>query len=844
MSIRPSNSAFKLANWLLLVTGIAASVGYYGHREGVFTAYAPQKIETQVTDVDASADFASISNRLIVESIVAIIQNYYVDENRIRGEYLIQGALRQLFKKYPEIEMTHNKKEVVVSANGREISSFEINPLEYEDLVDTLVEVSKYLQKNHFSDAPVNNLSEPQLTGGYYTVLDSLLRGLDAHSMFLNTEEYDELRQGTEGQFGGLGILVGIRDNLLTVIKPLPNSPALSAGLMKSDKIIKINGVETFGFSLDELVEHMRGEPGSIVDMSVLRSGFNAPINFELSRQKINVNSVTSRIIENGKNKTGYLAIESFSSRTSFELKTALDEVKKETGSKFNGLVLDLRSNPGGLLDQAVQVADLFLEQGVIVSTRGRRQEVEYAESGQDETDYPIVILINGDTASASEIVSGALQDHHRALVVGQPTFGKGTVQTIFELPGGQALKLTVARYYTPEDRSIQTVGIVPDIWLQPLYKLNENADLMGGHHYRSERFLSNHIALQAGYIEEAKLNAYPSFFKGYYLADYNDLPELNGEEAKKDQELELALGIIDSVSKTYGNTLPPGVRRAQHWLGVSSKNTIAKIEDMQRKTEQWLMTKYNIDWGSHNDNATSKLDFEPEWQDLKSIAGGETVQIPFKIKNNDFKTAERLSVFVWTAEGYVYSEKLVGKIKGHQTLEGKIEINVPFGITVDKVNINMAVSIDAVPLSATNQEKTFIVKDASPPKFDISFHYNDRNTNPDGMIDPNESGDLKIIVKNLDDRDYPDLKLKVVSLSGSQLVLQGSESKRIGNLKKGSGVSTEFAVKAGHKISTDSCYLGLEVLSGDRSRLFSKGFSLKSKTNAPPTRSAILMGH
>jgi len=289
--------------------------------------------------------------------------------------------------------------------------------------------------------------------------LKGIVEKLDPHTVIMPKKAFEQLTIDTQGKFGGVGIIVSQENNKLIVVSPIEDTPAYVAGVKSGDEIISIDGTSLAKIKASEAVDLMRGEPGSTLKLLVVREGVKDPIKFELIREIIKVKSVRSQpLAEN----ILYTRISSFQENTGEELNEIL---KKNVGLK--GMVLDMRDNPGGLLDQAVKICNLFIESGVIVSTVGRDRskiEREFATKRNTYTDFPIVVLMNGGSASAAEIVAGALQDHERAVVMGTTSFGKGSVQTLMSLPDGSGLKLTVARYYTPKDRSIQAKGITPDI--------------------------------------------------------------------------------------------------------------------------------------------------------------------------------------------------------------------------------------------------------------------------------------------------------------------------------------------------------------------------------------------
>lgn len=294
--------------------------------------------------------------------------------------------------------------------------------------------------------------------------INGMLSGLDPHSAYLDPESFKEVRIGTEGKFGGLGIEVTTENGFIKVVAPIDDTPAERAGILPGDIIVELDGVAVKGMALNDAVKRMRGKPGSPITLTVAREGEAQPLEIVVKRAIIRVTSVKNRLIDD---KYGYVRITQFQAGTAEGLRQAIGKLKNKAGGEIAGLVLDLRNNPGGVLNGAVAVSDTFLNDGKIVSTRGRSADSELsfsAESGDYMDGKPIVVLVNGGSASASEIVAGALQDHKRAVIMGTRTFGKGSVQTILPMSNGAALKITTARYYTPNDRSIQALGIVPDV--------------------------------------------------------------------------------------------------------------------------------------------------------------------------------------------------------------------------------------------------------------------------------------------------------------------------------------------------------------------------------------------
>jgi carboxyl-terminal processing protease len=316
-------------------------------------------------------------------------------------------------------------------------------------------EVIDIVEKNYVEDVKTQALIQEAING--------MIRSLDPHSAFLTPDQYKELQVDTSGQFGGLGIVITLQNDQLTVVSPIEDTPAFKAGIKAGDKILKIDGQPTKGIAITDAVKKMRGPENTKVILSIMRKDFTQPKDFVITRATIKIKSVKQQVFDGN---IGYIRLSNFQESTTDELKKALQEINGKA-KPLKGLILDVRNNPGGLLEQAVKVSDAFIKSGSIVSTKGRVKTVDatfVARDDGNEPTCPMVVIVNEGTASASEIISGALQDNSRAIILGTKTFGKGSVQTVIPLEDGSAIKLSTAKYFTPKGRSIQAEGIVPDI--------------------------------------------------------------------------------------------------------------------------------------------------------------------------------------------------------------------------------------------------------------------------------------------------------------------------------------------------------------------------------------------
>lgn len=413
------------------------------------------------------------------------------------------------------------------------------------EALDIFTKILHYVEKDY-----VESVDERRLIRG---AIRGMLSTLDPHSVYLSPKIYKHLKADTSGIFGGVGLEITVRDGWVTVVSPVEGTPAAQAGIKPGDRILKINGKSTKGMDLGTAVKEMRGAKGKKVVLTIGRKGLKKPFDVSLTRQIIKAPSVQSELLEG---KYPYVKVSSFQERTAEDLKKILK--KYDEAILKQGLILDLRNNPGGLLNQAVQVCDLFLDNGVIVTTAARGKEIDRREATPDggKEHYPMIILVNGGSASASEIVAGALQDQGRALILGTQSFGKGSVQSVIELEDGSALKLTIARYLTPKGRSIQAEGITPDVVIEPIPPQTEAKE---GEHPPNirEKLLEGHLK---GEKEEEG-----AVFEGF-------------QEAPLDYQREMALNYLKSW-----DVLSAGLRTMDHGLGTKTK----KEEKRKKKKEE-----------------------------------------------------------------------------------------------------------------------------------------------------------------------------------------------------------------------------------------------------------------
>ena len=750
----------------------------------------------------ASATFADVERlRMLADTSAAIVQGYYVDQERVEADALLELVLEKLLEMQLVSVARTFDGHWQLHERGRTLEVPRVTDTQH--FSQTLLDIAAWLSK---SAKFTQRYELQEADEGVYYLLNELLTGLDSHSALLTSDEYSEIKQGTEGEFGGIGILVGIRDELLTVIKPLPNSPASRAGIQKRDRIINIDGLSTFEFSLDQLVKHMRGDPDTRVNLSLLRSGDMSPRQVQIRREVVQVDSISTRRLQAGNFPVLYVQIENFASRTAAEIETELNKFRRRVPSSY-GVVLDLRGNPGGLLDQAVQVADLFISHGRILSTTGRREEVEHASYTRGETDYPLIVLIDTDSASASEIVAGALQDQERAFIVGQPSFGKGSVQTIFELPYGQALKLTIARYFTPSGRSIQDTGIYPHIWMQPLIQRDNNSNLLGDYRYRNDA----HSTAQA-----------QNFARTLYLrADTGD--DDYEEQQAEDKELDLSLAWLEQIlpKHRYGSVfstirykrLPPSVQK------ILQRNNM--------EVEQWLQQQHQIDW-SNSATPSPEHSLRLKLNNYKtSIVAGETLNITYALRNLLPTPLARASLFVRADfHNFKSEEYLLGKVVAQKN--SALNFNIPATTQPGVYQLEIGAALDGIVQQHTVQRFHLKVLPPQPPVLDMVISLEDeQGGQPNGKLEAGEYGDVVVAIYNHSDITARDLTIKVLNLAGRQLRLLKAQQ-QLPLLAPGQEKKVRFPLRATRQLLSPSLPLGVSLNSANLSHAVKKQYTLE----------------
>lgn len=706
-------------------------------------AQAPAKSFQYLTAQAATPD-----PTLLATSVLSILKTYYVDSQRLSSRELLDRGLYELTadRRY---RLDTVESDVFLLSSPSESIKLKI-PDEYTTsmLVEHCLAIASFVDKTENS------------SDGLTRLLNSMLHSLDPHSMIMTADQYSDLRQGTEGSFGGLGVVVGIQDDLLTVIKAIPHSPAERAGIIEHDQIMSVNTVSTFGSTLNDLVQHMRGAPGSLVKLKILRQGLASPLELTLRRELIEVEAAEGDLIEKDSKNILQIKVESFSSRTARDILEIVRKYSTRKGS-LDGIVLDLRSNPGGLLDQAVQVADLFLASGDIVSTIGRRKELERAYHDLKDINLPMAVLINEKTASASEIVAGALQDNNRAVIIGQPSYGKGSVQTVFELDGGEALKLTIARYYTPSGKSIQSVGIQPDVWLQPVEPSDKNINLFGEDRYRSERFSNLKFRKSDRNLKDPSDTVRFKGYKGFYL-----------KNKSKDTELDFASSLILAKTQSSDDRITGEFNRASYILASRHKFIKQYMKSHFREVSSWLYKNHHISWGSSANKAYQLpgVEMKISLSDQDQVTAGDTLKVKWVLANSSSRSFSQLSFFISPSIGALDSrEVLIGDLAANEEKSGMVDLPVKFVSDHEFFDLKLGVAVGGWALSALTKEVRINVIERRQPE--IEYFTRVVESDP-------RRGYVEVKLVNASSIPARDTVVAIKNLSGHQISIPKSQSK------------------------------------------------------------------
>jgi carboxyl-terminal processing protease len=752
---------------------------------------------SSVSASETTPDDYNLSGLKVFNRVLLRIKDSYVEPERVDANKMLIAALDEVQMSIAELVITfvdgkESPTAINVQVNGAS-KSFEVKELE------SLWEMSFRLQKV-FQFIEENITPDPDLDFREieYAAINGMLTTLDPHSTLLPPRHYEEMQTQTGGKFGGLGIVISIRDGELTVISPIDGTPAAKKGIKAKDKIVRIGDESTINMNLNEAVSMLRGEPGTDIDIWVSRKPWPEPKKFTVTRAIINIESVDSQPLAD---KVGYIRIKNFQANTHSDLVKHLDELKEKMGG-MQGLVLDLRDNPGGLLDQAIKVSDVFIDEGTIVSTVGvgnTQRDKKVATKSSTEPDYPILMLVNAGSASASEIVSGALQNHDRGLVVGDTTFGKGSVQVLYEFNDNSALKLTVAQYLTPGDVSIQGRGISPDLRVIPVSIADGEVDMFASHSILRESDLKSHLS---GAAAEAAGKSGVGFVR--YLRE-NDGEEDEEQfedpnEFVEDFEIQFAQQLLAATGGEYKRTKL--LEKLQPNLSEISERELKKIEDKLRT--------FDVDWSEGSNPDKAQVDLEVTTSaDENSVEAGESIEITARLTNTGSQTLHRIKAITNADHALLDDHEFVfGKVEPGKTQEWTVKVEVPKDSPsrFDLVRFELS-----GPEQEYGEPASAALRIVGLDRPQFAFAYEIVDANGDGLLQLGEEITLRTIVKNVGRSDSDETMVYLKNKSGEAVYLESGRA-TIDAVAKGEEETVEFAFKIKEAPSSEYIELELDV--------------------------------
>ncbi|MFL5318241.1 MAG: MXAN_5808 family serine peptidase [Myxococcaceae bacterium] len=738
-----------------------------------------------------------LSSLKIFTKVILYVKDNYVDPRRVHPKEMMVQSLEYVEKAVPDVLVDGNADtgKLRVDVNGKS-KTFDISHVDsLWKMSFTLKDVFDYISKNM---RPMEDTRDIE-----YAAVNGMLSTLDPHSVLLRPEMYREMKLTTKGEFGGLGFVIQMKEGNLTVVKVLPKTPAYKAGIKKDDHISKIGEESTVNMDLNEAVSKLRGPVDSKVSITVSRKGWDKPQVMQLARAMIAIESVQSKLLAQG---VGYVRLKNFQGNTTRDLHAALDEMSQAAGGKLKGLVLDLRGNPGGLLDQAIQVSDTFVKEGTIVATVGlsdKLREEKKAHDDEGDEAYPVAVLVNSGSASASEIVAGALKNLNRATIIGRQTFGKGSVQVLYDFPDDSALKLTIAKYLTPGDVSIQEVGIIPDIELIPTRVTKDRVDVFAPRKSVGEADLEHHFSnpssAQAAKKREDVLGREKPAESLKYLKEDAKQMDASARQMKEEEGKTPKLSAKDKGGKgaektgkgtghdplldvdTGGNT-----EDLDDQLDAESQDEVKEDFEVQfardfvlkspsvhrdealkigkpfiqerRKAEEdridGAIAGLGIDWAPGP--TPKKVDLAAQLKPNvgQKVTAGDLMDMELTVENKGAEPLYRISA--WTESDNVYVDRrefLFGKLMPGEKKSWSVPVRLPKDLTSRRDDITVKFNDDQGPLPETVVSEVNFVE-LPRPLFGFSWQVIDncKECNGDGIVQRGETVDLVLDVTNRGD--------------------------------------------------------------------------------------------
>jgi carboxyl-terminal processing protease len=705
----------------------------------------------------------------VFSDVVLKVNDDYVDPDRIDPREMLRGALQQIEREVAEVlvkEVSPGQLRIEVMGKQKTV---------YIDDVESLWEINLKL-RDIFRFLERHLPPREDLRTIEYAAANGALATLDPHSVLLQPEAFAEMKTSTKGEFGGLGIVISIRDGKLTVMSPLDGTPASRAGLESGDVISRIGDVSTVSMSIEEAVRMLRGPEGSQVTIWVDRESWPDPRRFEITRERIKIESVESELLSDN---VGYIKIKNFQQNTGDDLEKELATLEKKAGGRLKGLVLDLRNNPGGLLDQAIQVSDAFVSSGDIVTTVGygnQLREPKRARWAGTNTDVPVAVLVNQGSASASEIVAGALKNLDRAIVVGERTFGKGSVQVLYDFADSSALKLTIAQYLTPGNISIQNEGVVPDVALRSAIVEKSSVRLYHRPEGHRESSLDKHLDrtgdAAAPYETKAK-------FTLTHLVDTDDENDEAPDptEFAEDYRIQFARELLTSIGASRRTTM---LQRG--------KPFIEKRQAEERERIHAAIEELGLDWseGPVDGVVSARLELKGANGPQHRVRAGSEVELEAFATNESRQAIHRVhGVLRSEHPSFKGRELLFGKIEPGETKSWTVTAKIPTDAVSRSDVVELDLTADDVRLP-TSADIAVITRAIPHPQFAYTYTLDDAERGDgDGILEVGEGIDLRVLVTNIGEGAAEDVALHLKSAAGEKLFLERGRTS-LGSLEPG----------------------------------------------------------
>ncbi|MBI4950520.1 MAG: PDZ domain-containing protein [Myxococcales bacterium] len=820
--------AFERLGKVVVIAGAFASATYLAQQFGAGGLWRGFDPSLALAQPGKKADY-DLTRLEAVNETLKYIRDRYVEPERVKPREMLMSALNNIQREVAEVIVLPDENGVVaVRVDTQELKLRVDNVLGPWDVAAKLRQVFAFVQKN-LKDTDID------LRDVEYAACNGMLRTLDPHSVFMSPESYREMNLSTSGHFGGLGIVISMRDQQLTIVRPMPDTPAGRAGLKKGDRVTKINNESTLNMPLDDAVKRLRGKPGTKVTIFVTREGadgWQGEKKFELEREDIEVASVEGRRLDGD---VGYVRLKQFQQTTEEELRAALKEMR--SAGPLRGLVLDLRGNPGGLLEQAARVSDVFLEKGVLVATVGASEgrEEKKAEAAGTEPDYPIVVLVSGTSASASEIVAGALKNLNRAVIVGQTTFGKGSVQLVFPevTRDHAALKLTIAQYLTPGDKSIQGVGVTPHVELDPMTVDDLELDITTSNDGVKERDLSQHLSNSRATQSDKALDTVR-----YYLPREERLAQRErGGEIDEDFQVDFPI----SFGRDLVLHLPAQSTHAEQDV-KGAQSFIDEVRAAETKKLAAELGKLGVDWSLPEGElppgpAPGELEVKASTdRPNDEVLAGEPLELVVSVTNRGKQPVHRLHATTESDGPYFDERELVfGRIGPGETRVARAPLSwcelaegKPGAPKPDKSQRKCRIPMDALTRSdgvkirfdaATGSAPVPVelrptIRAIERPLFEYSYQVVDTTGNGDGVLQRGETATMYLDVRNVGRGRSYDTQANLANKSGDGLLLRKGRFD-ISNLMPGEARRVAFSFDVEPQLVDNEVVLGLSV--GDR---------------------------